>query len=216
MFRLDNEKEDFRVRNLLSRCLTCLARISVVFSLLTISQSQAGQSNDRIEFSGGVIVASGFRLREDPSKDSRVAMGVLKRDRDGLKIGYSIFTENFLFADPKRLRLYGNEVVWSRRAGKNRAERVATLVNAEGGHQKLYISFPNKGAANFIVESSGSVLSPGQVREAEQIVATFEPKRTELRRKRPLNSHSPDRLPLLRPPYDETGRRRVAVHMCRR
>lgn len=145
----------------------------VVLSLSTVMFSFGCASLEarRIRFSGGSIIAQGFRLHEDKGEDTPARIGSLK-SKSGVRIDYSIFSYDAVFADPARLEMFDWDVLWSRSSGSDVLHKITTL--AKGRILKtevLYISFPNAGPANFIA----SVSSKEQIEEVESVVSTFRP-----------------------------------------
>lgn len=139
---------------------------------------------ERIVFEAGSIAAPGYVVKEESGSDTSAVMGYLKHKTTSFRIDYSIFTYEFILADPEQLRSI-DKVVWSRRSGHGDAQAIATLVKELDGTRIFYISFPRRGPANFLAKvSSDSPLSERQINEVTQIATTFRP-RTEKERVTP-------------------------------
>lgn len=133
----------------------------------------------RKHFAGGsIILPPGFVLREDHSSDTPVATGKLVNRKTNLQISYScgsVFgVEPYpsVFADPARLERTNWDVLWSRSSGSGILYKITTLAKDRIlKTEKLYISFPNAGPANFVAPIS----SKERIDEIESLVSTFRP-----------------------------------------
>lgn len=134
-------------------------------------------SGQQLEFTGGTIIAPGYRIVQDRNTDTSVATGVIKNFRKGLGIQYSIFTNGFVFAEPKERKMTGQKVLWSRRDRGPRGARITTLVEDADGEKILYISLAEAGPANFVAKISGDSNRAGvEIAVVEKIVGTFRPR----------------------------------------
>ena len=149
------------------------ALITICFVAL-VAASAPALADSRIHFRGGSVVAPGYTLNEDVNTDTSAATGTLVSRDAKLKIQYSIFTNEFVFASPKERKLNHEKIIWSRRTEREEGLCIKTLVEDIDGSRTLYISLPKGGPANFVIDvSSDRKVSEKQIAEAEKIVATF-------------------------------------------
>jgi hypothetical protein len=139
-----------------------------------LAASSPALADNRVHFRGGSVVAPGYTLKEDSNTDTSTATGSFVSGDAKLKIQYSIFTNEFVFASPKERKLNHEKIIWSHRTGRDKGTCIKTLVEDIDGSRTLYISFPKGGPANFVIDvSSDRKGSEKQIAEAEKIVATF-------------------------------------------
>lgn len=147
-----------------------LAAIALLLELLPTSCS-AG----RLHFDGGSVNAPGYRLHREKADDTSVALGYLSNSSNSLKISYVIFGPR-VAADPTALTNAGQRVIWTRQRVINGRLMIQTLAKDSLDQERLYISFPSAGPANFIVELSGQqAIAKKQILAADRVLLTFQP-----------------------------------------
>lgn len=113
-----------------------------------------------------------YELQEEHNLDTPAKTGALLSRKKNLRIGYSISSYGNAFAEPTSLTKNNYIVVWSRHSGKGSLYKITSLARDRIlKEQKLYISFPNGGPANFVATVNSKV----DISEIEKIIGTFEP-----------------------------------------